>query len=489
MDPRIDVRPQIRLGTARTFGLCLKGIRHRLFRSILTTTVIILAVAFFMNLLADSVIARAVDAGVRSEVREIRRPAVAIDAWFGHPGAAVLAGRIIAADAPLAAYAAVAGWSADDLAGLAAACRRERQLLTWLDAMDGGTRAMLVRRARDDEVLAWLGDEARWRDFAALAVKVRSPVLPMPIAEVRAAVDAAQATSDRLARYTAAWNAAVDAVAADLVALTGAADRDGWVGWISSDEGGRAASFAKVLAARGFGGLWSEPSVGGIVPGLRLLRLRDAVTAALLSDDGRKRWLEAFRDQPSLEDKLARVGDRRAVEVLGGAFTAEELDRVATAYRTERRLAARETALAGKVDPDGGLVSTRQGFLVAISFIVCMVGIANAMLMAITERFREIATMKCLGATDGFILTQFLMEAGIQGAAGGAMGTVVGLALSLAKGGWLYGGHLAWCFPWLGIAATALACIVAGLVLATLASVYPSWMASRMAPMEAMRVE
>ena len=36
----------------------------------------------------------------------------------------------------------------------------------------------------------------------------------------------------------------------------------------------------------------------------------------------------------------------------------------------------------------------RQMFLVAISFLVCMVGITNAMLMSITERFREIATMK-----------------------------------------------------------------------------------------------
>jgi ABC-type antimicrobial peptide transport system permease subunit len=118
-----------------------------------------------------------------------------------------------------------------------------------------------------------------------------------------------------------------------------------------------------------------------------------------------------------------------------------------------------------------------------------MVGIANAMLMAITERFREIATMKCLGATDGFILTQFLMESGIQGAFGGAAGMVLGLFLSLLKGGWLYGGHLLWYMPWIGLAVAGALCVLAGLLLATLASVYPSWKASRMAPMEAMRVE
>jgi ABC-type antimicrobial peptide transport system permease subunit len=109
--------------------------------------------------------------------------------------------------------------------------------------------------------------------------------------------------------------------------------------------------------------------------------------------------------------------------------------------------------------------------------------------MSITERFREIATMKCLGATDGYILTQFLMEAGIQGAFGGAIGTVLGLLLSLTKGTWLYGGHLFNYFPVVAIIISTLACIAAGLILATIASIYPSWMASRMAPMEAMRVE
>ena len=94
-----------------------------------------------------------------------------------------------------------------------------------------------------------------------------------------------------------------------------------------------------------------------------------------------------------------------------------------------------------------------------------------------------------MGATDGFILTQFLMEAGIQGAAGGAMGMVLGVLLSLIKGGWLFGGHLLWYFPALGLLLCGLACIAAGLLLATLASIYPSWIASRMAPMEAMRVE
>lgn len=486
---QIDVRPQTQLSIVRTFGLCMKGIRHRLFRSVLTTMVIILAVAFFMNLLADSVIARAVDVGVKAELTVVRSTAVAGDLWFGRPTATLLAGRLAAPGAPLADYAAIAGWDAARLATLAEACRRERSILAWLARLDAGTRAMLVRRTRDDELLGWLADEAHWGEFAAAVPRVRSDPIPMPLAEARAVVAAAPATATELSRLTVDWTARIAVLETAMRTLTGVDGHDACIAWLATATPEQRRDFAGLLQQHGFGGLYPAETIDRMEPLLRIDRLREAVTASLASDDGRQRWLNLFRTKPGLDEKLLQLDDERAVEVLGGRFTRDELRGLAAAVQAERTLGAREKALTGKVDPDGGLVSTRQSLLVAISFLVCMVGIANAMLMAITERFREIATMKCLGATDGFILTQFLMEAGIQGAAGGAIGTVVGLLLSLAKGGWFYGGHMLWYFPALHLLVAVLACIVAGLLLATLASIYPSWIASRMAPMEAMRVE
>jgi putative ABC transport system permease protein len=70
--------------------------------------------------------------------------------------------------------------------------------------------------------------------------------------------------------------------------------------------------------------------------------------------------------------------------------------------------------------------TARQNWLVVMSLLVCMVGITNSMLMSVTERFREIGTMKCLGALDGFIVRLFLIETALLGFLGSLVGIVVG---------------------------------------------------------------
>ncbi|MBS3821243.1 MAG: FtsX-like permease family protein [Planctomycetes bacterium] len=133
--------------------------------------------------------------------------------------------------------------------------------------------------------------------------------------------------------------------------------------------------------------------------------------------------------------------------------------------------------------------STRTMWLVIVSFVVCVVGIANAMLMSVTERFREIATMKCLGATDGFIMINFILESCMQGLAGGLIGTVLGLLLGLLRGWAGYGFMALSNFPLSQVLAIGGVSLVMGIVLSAIAAVYPAWVAARLAPMEAMRIE
>ncbi len=133
--------------------------------------------------------------------------------------------------------------------------------------------------------------------------------------------------------------------------------------------------------------------------------------------------------------------------------------------------------------------SPKQRWLVILSLLVCVVGIVNAQLMAVTERFREIGTMKCLGALDRFILRLFILEAGIQGLAGAGVGALVGAVFSLLSG-WLRFGTVALkSVSWSDIAVSLAFATVVGCLLSLLGVLYPALVAARMQPVEAMRVE
>jgi len=133
--------------------------------------------------------------------------------------------------------------------------------------------------------------------------------------------------------------------------------------------------------------------------------------------------------------------------------------------------------------------SPKQRWLVILSLLVCVVGIVNAQLMAVTERFREIGTMKCLGALDRFILRLFILEAGMQGLAGAGVGACIGAAFSLANG-WLRFGTVAIsAVSWSNVVISIAIATAVGCLLSLLGVFYPALVAARMQPVEAMRVE
>ena len=487
--PTIDVRDQRPLGLGRTFSLCLKGIKHRLFRSFLTFAVIVLAVSFFMYLLGSSINARAVHDGVRLETTVVRRAAQALELWFGIPTSVVMGHRLAEADdAGRARIQSVTGLPAGRISAIAAIAHDEDRLVAFFDDLDAGTRAALVKKAKRREVIEWLADETHWTSFTHTLAQLKSLRLPMSLQRVQELVAARVNTAEEINAVTTAWNHNGEQLR---VAVSTAAGEQtsGWQEWFASADAATVATLSGILAAHGFGPDYPLEMVVQIQADVRALRLRDRVAADLNDDNVRAAWKKAFIANPTLDEKLLLLDDARVVTILSDRYTRTELSQISQAIAHERRLVALERSLAGKVPADDEIIGGRQLFLVVISFVVCMVGIANAMLMAITERFREIATMKCLGATDGFILTQFLMEAAMQGAAGGVLGMVIGFLLALTTDGVVYGGHLFAYFPVGGIFICAGVCILAGLLLATLASIYPSWMASRMAPMDAMRVE
>jgi len=71
------------------------------------------------------------------------------------------------------------------------------------------------------------------------------------------------------------------------------------------------------------------------------------------------------------------------------------------------------------------------GAVAGISLLVGGIGIMNIMLATVTERTREIGIRRALGATRRHIETQFLVETGVLSAAGGIVGVVLGISLSI----------------------------------------------------------
>ena len=157
--------------------------------------------------------------------------------------------------------------------------------------------------------------------------------------------------------------------------------------------------------------------------------------------------------------------------------------------RGSRELMARLMArgVHGALSQEDMALQTR--WMVGLALLISFVGILNAMLMSVTERFREIGTMKCLGALDSFVVRLFLLESTFQGVGGTLIGILLGLALAFGEGLRLYGGEtMRLVVP--GELGTQVAiALVAGVGLTIAGAVYPALRAARMKPADAMRTE
>jgi ABC-type lipoprotein release transport system permease subunit len=161
---------------------------------------------------------------------------------------------------------------------------------------------------------------------------------------------------------------------------------------------------------------------------------------------------------------------------------------LATQDRQLREAVIRAGYDIGPADTNVG-ASPKQRWIVILSLMVCVVGIVNAQLMAVTERFREIGTMKCLGALDRFVLRLFILEAGMQGLAGAGAGALAGALFALIGALLRYGLVSLAALSWLAVMGSFAIAVAVGCLLSLVGVLYPAIVAARMQPVEAMRVE
>jgi ABC-type antimicrobial peptide transport system permease subunit len=111
------------------------------------------------------------------------------------------------------------------------------------------------------------------------------------------------------------------------------------------------------------------------------------------------------------------------------------------------------------------------------------------MLMSVTERFREIGTMKCLGALDSFIVRIFLVEAVFIGLLGSLAGVVVGHVTGLLMYSWKNGWDMPAKMNWGAMLTYLLISVAIGSVIALIAAILPAIRAAHMPAAAALRSE
>lgn len=486
----IDVRKQRNLSFAKTFSMCWKGIAHRLLRSVLTLAVVVLAVAFFMFLLSENAFVGATARGVMGETEASRYAASFIARAYEVPPLPAVAARLASAGndvARIGEYAKLTGIPEENLAALAERAVLEREYLRFINNVPAGKKVILFGRFRGRDVFRNLSDAEAFAKFEARIEPMLDVEVPGGIESFRAFLDGYGNYEKDLKECLAAWRDAVRGLRRQSERMWGKGEPTEWLANADADQ---LSQWRKLVAEYGI--QLSDADLEKLKSQLEEAKLLQTIHAKLSRPEMRDAWRKAFmeRQHISTDAKMLRLGDDRVVDLLSGEYSRKELAAISERVARDRRLTILERRLAGKIDLDSDqLLSARQFFLLLISFMVCMVGIANAMLMSITERFREIATMKCLGATDRYILVQFMLEAALQGVAGGLLGMFIGFIIATVKNTVLFGGQVYLNWPMVTLLTSALFAIGAGVLLAVLASVYPSWAASRMAPMEAMRVE
>jgi putative ABC transport system permease protein len=139
--------------------------------------------------------------------------------------------------------------------------------------------------------------------------------------------------------------------------------------------------------------------------------------------------------------------------------------------------------IIAQFDRIGAQIFVATVALAAVSLLIGGIGIANVMIISVTERTREIGVRLAIGARRPEVLRQFLLEAallsGIGGLAGVLIATLLGLAATAVAPG----------FP----AVPPLWAVASGLgssvLVGVLAGYWPARRAARLDPVEALRYE
>jgi ABC-type lipoprotein release transport system permease subunit len=222
-------------------------------------------------------------------------------------------------------------------------------------------------------------------------------------------------------------------------------------------------------------------------------------------------------DEPVAREKKARDED-----LFGRTYSQAEIDggvalHAAVLLEDARQLRDTQAAVQAAVDEAGlglkvvdwkeaagSIGQTMSGLTIAlyvstgVLFVIALVIMNNALVMAMLQRVKEIGTMRAIGAQRRFVLLMMLVESVTIGLLFGLGGAAVAAGLvwlTRALGGFptsndqlqfLFSGPTL--LPRLGGSGFVVALVIV-IVVSVLSGVYPAWVATRVTPLEAMQTE
>ena len=522
----IDVNKQVRLSLVKTVELVFSGVKFRLFRAMVTVVIISLAVAFLMTMLSQSVIARKVASAIEEQTAPRRLFVFWVSRLTQPMQPAELAAELASTPPGGDRWRELKAWGGLDdeqMNFLAETARRQLELDGYFAGLEEGYRRAMLGRTRGEQIYTHLADPEAFETFKQ-ARSASGRELPGGIEALQSFIAKWPEIAELRGRISSEHAAAAEQFRKDVLGETSP-----HLYLSKADE-----SLLAETAAMGFRMTTEELAVvreqaGLAVDAERIAGMiqapsvRNALRARLkkesATDVGRQELfglLKSGNDTEWFLGELGRIRDRitEQVDTPGVRerenISQEEIDLLVasrqpvfafdlpperiTEVAREGLRAIELNVIESKVSQaagGGGVLgfSSRTIAIICVSFLVCMVGVVNAMLMSVAERFREIATMKCLGATDGFIMVNFVLESAVQGVAGGVVGSVLGIILGTFLSWTAYGGMAVAHLPIGDMLAAAGISFMLGVVLSVLAAVYPALTAARLAPMEAMRIE
>lgn len=160
-------------------------------------------------------------------------------------------------------------------------------------------------------------------------------------------------------------------------------------------------------------------------------------------------------------------------------------------FRSIRKMSTTETEnfVIDKSDSFVEMLLKQLGFLTGAALIIgfitltgAAIGLMNIMLVAVTERTKEVGLVKAIGGKQSNVRMQFLFEAIIISVMGAIFGVILGVIIGNGFSIFLNTGFVV---PWAWMILGIVICSAVGL----LAGLYPAYKASRLNPIEALRYE